>query len=276
MGITYIIVLFVFGAIFGSLWWVLLSRKWDKEWIKSIFFGRSKCVNCDKTLWFFELIPFVSFFLQKWKCRSCGHKMTNFYWIIELLSWCLFVLTYLFFPQNNLWELWFWIFINWWFLLLLIFDIQKYEIHIPLWIFTTILSLVFSILYLDIVVLVESVLIYVWVFFLIYIFSKYYMRIRFKKKEEGFWQWDILLSFTIWALSWFVFHYNSINFGIINLIDVILIYVVLSCLIWLIYALISRFFVDRNKQQIIPFLPSMIISFWLLLLFGKIFIGILQ
>ncbi len=275
MQILYIVILFILWTMFGSLWGVLISRKWDKDWIKSIFFGRSKCTKCKKTLWFLELVPVLSFLFQKWKCKSCGAKMTHFYWIVELLVWVMFVLTYLFFPYDSIWELIFWIVINRGLLLLMIFDIQKYELHTPIWIFVTVVSLVFAFLKFDIVILLETILLYVIVFLSIYVFSKYYMRLRFRKKDEWFGQWDIFLSLTIWALSWFVFYYSLVEFSVINLINLILIYVILSCLVWLIYALINSFLSAKHKQ-IIPFLPAMILAFWAVLLFGDFFIGILQ
>jgi prepilin signal peptidase PulO-like enzyme (type II secretory pathway) len=136
-------------------------------------------------------------------------------------------------------------------------------------------SLIFAFAKLDLVVWLEIILAYVLTFLFIYIFSKYYMRVRFKKKEEWFGQWDIYLALTIWALSWFIFYYNIIEFNVVNLIDLLLIYVVLSSSIGLIYALINRFLLNGHKQ-LIPFLPSMILAFWILLLCGDIFISILQ
>lgn len=275
MNIVLIVGLFILGTVFGSFWWVLISRNWDKDWLKSIFFGRSQCTKCRKTLSFIELIPILSFFIQKWKCKNCNLKLSNFYRIVELLSGLIFVLTYLMFQYHTNLELLFWIFINRSFLLLLIFDIQKHELHLPIWILITALSILFVLFKIDTVVLLESTIWFVLMFLTIYFFSKYYMKIRFKKYEEWFGQWDVFLSLTIWVLSWFVFYYNSIEFGIVNLIDLILIYIILSCLIWLIYAIINRFFFSGHKQ-IIPFLPSMIMAYWILLLFGNILIKILK
>ncbi|MFA5083925.1 MAG: prepilin peptidase [Candidatus Paceibacterota bacterium] len=52
--------------------------------------GRSACPHCHKTLHWYELIPVVSFFVQAGKCRSCGHKISWQYPIVELLSGLLF------------------------------------------------------------------------------------------------------------------------------------------------------------------------------------------
>lgn len=274
---SYVILIFVFviWTIFGSFWWVLISRDWDKKWMKSIFFGRSKCDKCQKQLSYCELIPLFSFFYQRGKCKDCGAKLSKFYWIVEILSWLIFVLTYLCFPYNLTGELLFWLAINRSFLFLMIFDIQKHELHLPIWIFVTVISIIFALLKIDYVVMLQSVLFFVWVFFLIYVFSKYYMKIRFHKKEEGFGQWDVYLSLTIWILSWFIFYYNAIQFGIVNLVDLILIYVILSCVIGLLYSLVNL--ITRLKQKnIIPFLPSMIIAFWILLFFWDFLFGILK
>jgi len=267
-----VISLFIIGAIFGSFWGVLISRKWDKKWIKSIFFGRSKCTSCDKTLWFKELIPVLSFWMQRWKCKFCGVKLSHYYWIVEVLMWMVFVLTYLFFPYTVILELIFWIVINWALVLLLVFDIQKYELHLPMWIFVTVVSAAFAFWKLDFVIVVEALFSFVSMFLIIYIFSKYYAKFSFNH-DEWFWVWDVYLSMTIWILSGFVFYYNFLKFWVVNLMNIILIYVILSSVIWLVYALISKIFFGGHKQ-VIPFLPSMILAFWVLLFCAKSFISI--
>ena len=54
--------------------------------------GRSKCSYCQKNLKWFELIPLLSFILQKGKCRSCGASLSWQYPIVELLTGFLFLL----------------------------------------------------------------------------------------------------------------------------------------------------------------------------------------
>ena len=264
MNILVIILLFILGTIFGSFGGVLISRKWDKKWIKSIFFGRSKCDNCKKELSSLELIPILSFLFQKWKCSSCWKKLSNFYWIVELLSGLIFMLTYLFFPYNWTLELVFWIAINWSFLFLIIFDIQKHELHLPIRIFVTIVSLIFALLKLEISIIIYLSLGFVFTFIMIYLFAKYYVKLRFRKNEEWFGQWDVYLSLTIGILSWLIFHYNSIAISIVNLLDFIIVYVVISSIIWLLYSVI-KLFVETKQKKIIPFLPAMIFAFWWLL-----------
>ena len=99
---------------------------------------------------------------------------------------------------------------------------------------------------------------------MIYLFAKYYVKLRFRKNEEWFGQWDVYLSLTIGILSWLIFHYNSIAISIVNLLDFIIVYVVISSIIWLLYSVI-KLFVETKQKKIIPFLPAMIFAFWWLL-----------
>lgn len=268
------IILFIFWTIFWSFWWVLISRKRDKEWIKSILFWRSKCDNCNRNLTALELIPIISFFVQWWKCKKCWSKLPHFYWIIEVISWLVFVATYLLYPYSDLLQLWFRIAINRWLTFLIIYDIQKYELHTPLRIFTTFIALLYW-LFKNCLYSIIFCLLFLWIFLWIYFLAKLYVRIRYKTKWEWFWMWDVYLSATIWLLSIWIFVYNNIWINTFNIINLILIYIILSCLLWLIYTLIERS-VSKRKDIKIPFLPAMIVGFWLLLIFWDVFLNILM
>lgn len=268
-----IILLFILWTIFWSFWWVLISRNWDKEWIKSIFFGRSKCDNCKKTLSRNELIPIASFVVQHGKCKNCGTKLSNFYRIIEIVCWITFVFTYLYFPYSDITWLIFWLVINRWLTLLIIFDIKEYELHMPIRIFTTILAAIFAIYKFPTWNTAKLTLTFVITFLAIYLLAKLYVRIRFKTKWEWFWLWDVYLSITIWLLSIFVFDTHWIAINPINIINILLTFIIVSCLIGLIYTLLERI-LSHRKDIKIPFLPAMICGFWLLILFGDYFINI--
>lgn len=260
----------VLWTIFGSFWLVLISRQRDKEWIKSILFGRSKCDKCWKTLTATELIPIISFFVQKWKCKKCWAKLSNLYRIMELIMWIVFVLTYLFFPHWNIWELIARLAINRWLTLLIMADCIKYELHFPMWIFTTLIAIIFSITKQPIKEIVISTAIFVLIFLLIYLLAKYYVKLKYKKKWEWFGQWDIYLAWTIWILFPFVLSLNNINANLSNFISFALIFIILSSIIWLIYAWI-RYLINKNKSKELPFIPAMILALWILLLIGNYF-----
>lgn len=275
VNILLIIVLFIIGTMFGSFGGVLISRERDNKWIKSILFWRSMCDKCKKILSPIELVPILSFVAQKWKCKNCGVKLPNFYRIIELLMWCVFIMTYLLFPHDNLWELVARLAINWWFMLLIIVDYEKYELHFPMWIITTIIALIFAILQSQFGKIMVSTLVFVWVFLWIYFLAKLFVKMKYKVKWEWFGQWDIYLAWTIWILFPLVFTTNDINFNGINIVYLVLFFILISSVIGLIYAGI-RYLFTKNKSKELPFIPAMIISYRIIMVFGNYFINMIS
>ncbi|HEY0149512.1 MAG TPA: A24 family peptidase [Allosphingosinicella sp.] len=60
---------FVLGAVIGSFLAAILVR-WPQG--RSVLRGRSHCDGCGRTLRALELIPIVSWFAVRGKCRTCG------------------------------------------------------------------------------------------------------------------------------------------------------------------------------------------------------------
>lgn len=78
---------FVLGACVGSFSNVvalrsLLQRSW--------WFPGSACMSCDHKLGFMDMIPIISYFLLKGKCRYCGEKIHWQYPLVELFSGLIF------------------------------------------------------------------------------------------------------------------------------------------------------------------------------------------
>lgn len=90
----WIFVFFLFGTILGSFYNVVGLRL-----PKGISFhkGRSFCPNCKRQLRAFELIPVLSFLIQKGACRHCQKKISFIYPVIELLTGILFAYSYIHF-----------------------------------------------------------------------------------------------------------------------------------------------------------------------------------
>lgn len=65
---------------------VVLRTKSDKSFVT----GRSECPHCHKQLAWYELIPVVSYVIQKGKCRVCGKKLSAQYPLVELATAVLF------------------------------------------------------------------------------------------------------------------------------------------------------------------------------------------
>ena len=82
------IFIFIFGLFIGSFLNVIICRLGTKE---SIIRSRSHCPKCGALLKWSDLIPLVSFLIQKGKCRYCGKKISWQYPLVELATGLLFL-----------------------------------------------------------------------------------------------------------------------------------------------------------------------------------------
>ena len=97
MQLYYAICLFILGTLLGSFFNVV---GWRLPKGESIISPPSHCPKCNHRLKFWELIPILSFFLQKGKCTSCKQKISWFYPLFEFCCGLLFVLAYLAYGWN--------------------------------------------------------------------------------------------------------------------------------------------------------------------------------
>jgi prepilin signal peptidase PulO-like enzyme (type II secretory pathway) len=93
----YILSFGILGALLGSFTTLLIHRLHFEE--KGIFWGRSKCPKCAKTLSVKNLIPIFSWLLQGGKCAYCKHKIPFFYPLVELSFISSFALFAWYFPD---------------------------------------------------------------------------------------------------------------------------------------------------------------------------------
>ena len=85
------IMIFVFGSIMGSFLNVLAVRLSNSE---SILWPSSHCPNCHHKLKWYELIPIVSYLVQKGKCRCCKVRIPISYLIVEIVTGTLYAVSY--------------------------------------------------------------------------------------------------------------------------------------------------------------------------------------
>ncbi|MBI3632995.1 MAG: prepilin peptidase [Candidatus Vogelbacteria bacterium] len=74
---------FVFGAIVGSFLNVVIFRY---NTGRSVVTGRSACMSCARQLEWYNMLPLLSFTIQKGRCSNCFSKISRQYFIVELLS----------------------------------------------------------------------------------------------------------------------------------------------------------------------------------------------
>ncbi|MBP3900537.1 MAG: prepilin peptidase [Blautia sp.] len=78
----FVIVAVVFGAVMGSF---LNCAAWRIAHGESFVKGRSHCPECGHTLGALELIPVLSYVIQRGRCKACGTKLSVRYPITELV-----------------------------------------------------------------------------------------------------------------------------------------------------------------------------------------------
>jgi leader peptidase (prepilin peptidase) / N-methyltransferase len=81
--------IFIYGLVLGSFFNVVGLRIPLKD---SIIAPRSTCPKCKHKLTPLELIPVLSYLIQKGKCRQCMARISPLYPIMEFLTGVLFVL----------------------------------------------------------------------------------------------------------------------------------------------------------------------------------------
>ena len=80
---------FVVGCCIGSFLNVVALRlQREEDFIR----GHSHCVECLYELSWKDLIPVLSWIWLRGKCRYCGRDISSRYWVVEVVSGCMFML----------------------------------------------------------------------------------------------------------------------------------------------------------------------------------------
>lgn len=87
----YLVIFFIFGSVMGSFYYVLATRLSKGL---SIIKPASHCEKCNHELKWYELIPLLSYIIQRGKCRSCKTKLPISYFLIELCTGILFAVCF--------------------------------------------------------------------------------------------------------------------------------------------------------------------------------------
>jgi len=90
MDLPILILLFLLGLCVGSFCNVLIYRlPKEEEFVRT----PSHCMSCGHELKWYELIPLLSWLIQKGKCRACGVKLSPQYPIVEAVNGVMWLLT---------------------------------------------------------------------------------------------------------------------------------------------------------------------------------------
>ncbi len=86
------VLIFILGCILGSFFYVVGTRLPNGE---SLIQPRSHCTFCQHNLSVLDLVPLFSYLFLGGKCRYCRQKLSIEYFIYELFTGILFLISYL-------------------------------------------------------------------------------------------------------------------------------------------------------------------------------------
>ncbi|HWA89242.1 MAG TPA: prepilin peptidase [Rhizomicrobium sp.] len=95
LDIVVLAVAVLFGLVIGSFLSVLVTRLPEGE---PIAMARSRCPRCGRTLSPAELIPLLSWLVQRGRCRACGGGISLFYPAMEVAAALVAVAAIVLFP----------------------------------------------------------------------------------------------------------------------------------------------------------------------------------
>ena len=265
---------FILWAVFGSFSSVLIRRTWMKlSWITT---DRSRCPNCKHILSSKDLIPIISWILQKWKCRYCNNKISIMYPLLEIIMGLFFVWwTYIvfqinqvssgylnFFFNNFFYFLYAW-FVGFLLVNIMFYDIVFFEIWVVFWVLAVMWILIPQFLWIfwNFNIAVFAGLLG-FIFFMVIKYSRLWIR-----KIDWLGGWDAFGAFLIWLFVPF-----AVNFWWLSIYKwpaVLFVLLFSWIILWFIFSVlfILTWNLSWNKASI-PFLPYMIwwafISFFFL------------
>ncbi len=91
MNSLYIIIFFIFGCFLGSFFAVVGERLPRNE---NFIISNSHCNNCKHRLYFYDMVPVVTYIINKGRCKYCGEKIPFMLPFVELVTGLLFAVSY--------------------------------------------------------------------------------------------------------------------------------------------------------------------------------------
>jgi prepilin signal peptidase PulO-like enzyme (type II secretory pathway) len=249
------------------------------ERLPEILGWRSFCPGCKKskkiknaTLTAWQLIPLVGWLAQWGKCFRCKKSIPGWYQVVEWVMWLLFVLVTWLFVGNQpsillldsgivVQHLIFWLFVVRAAGAIVLADMLWYELNVWLRLFLMVWILVWWLTWLfPIGDGVLRMLVFVAIYVGIYQFGKRYVKRVFGEDGEWFGQWDVMLA----AVVWLLFPFLVVWLDRIAQVQMVFVYLVMSSFVGMVFWYI-RLLITKDKDNMMPFLPAMIVGFVILL-----------
>ena len=235
MNTLYLIIFFILGLFMGSFYTVIGLRLPKHE---NFITNRSYCDKCHHELSFLDMIPILSYLFLRRRCRYCKSRIDSLSTYMELFTGILFALSYY------------------------VFGIS-YELFIALGIVTMLITI--SVSDIKYLVIPDEILIFFTGYFLIIFGLRDGIISTFINIFSGLLMFGIMYG--IMLLGNFLFKKESLGGGDIKLLFVIglVLYPLLSLFVIFLGSVlalpVSLLILWKNKKNLVPFGPFLLISF---------------
>lgn len=233
---------FVLGLVLGSFYNVVGYRL---PFGKSLITPGSECPKCYHRLRWYELIPVLSFLIQRGRCTSCGKKISKFYPLMELLTGLLFALSFYLFGFS--YELLLMLVVASLFIIVIVSDVNFLVIPDEVTIVCSVLIIIINIFNLGLKNAVLMFLSGICLFLIMFLVMKLGNRL-FKKESLG--GADIKLMFLVGLIL------NPIEGMFCIFLSSVLALPISLVLLW------------KNKDNVIPYGPFIVLALLLILIFN--------
>lgn len=237
-------VLFLIFACYGSFLNSLAYRIINEKYL---FTPRSYCPKCYKVINFYDLIPIISWFILKAKCRNCKNPISVLYPLIEVLSGVVFTFL-LMLVDSRYWISYFLLFSA--LIIIIRTDLETMLISSYTTLFLIPVGFILSYFNLLKISLYQSILGAICGYFFLFLIDKifYYL-----KKQHGLGEGDFEILSLIGAFAglsgaWFSLLFGSLTGSLIFLI------------IFLKEYFLSNFNISKFKNYKIPFGPFLALA----------------
>ena len=242
MNTFYIILFVIIGLVFGSFYNVVGIRLCKGE---SLVFPGSHCTNCNHRLAFYELVPVFSYIFLKGRCKSCKHKISIMYPLVELFTGILFGIS--FYKYGFSLELILSLLLCSLFMIIVITDLNYYIIPDSIIVFFGFLIFIYNIVSKGFLAACTYA-VYGLIMFLLMYLLMLFGNFVFKKESLG--GGDIKLMGILGMINKPLISVLGLSIGS---------FVALPC---------SLFFLLKNKDKIIPFGPFIVFGFIIVMFLG--------
>lgn len=234
MEILYLIIFFILGTILGTIYTVIGLKLPNNEKI----FSKRKCQKCDHDLNLLDLIPLVSYILNRGRCRYCRGKIDILFPYMEFFTGLLFSVAYYSFGFS-------------------------YELLIALGIISLLMTVVVSDL--TYLIIPDEVLLAVGIYFIIIQLFSLGLKGTFQQLLSGIFLFTVM--YTVMIIGNKLLKKESLGGGDIKMMFIFGLVLdpllgTLSIFLGSLFALpMSLYLMQKNKERVIPFGPFLLIAF---------------